>query len=170
MYTIEYYKTKREKPVPKESGWDRKEVTDICWNIKSLTIDKGDIEHILYDDRLLWHSHLPGLAAKVRSRSWYRDLKSLKILNNNIVNQLIIYEIINCEWMINRDEINELDALKIARNLCKYVQRYDHTNNAYQKEQAKGLLDYYINTIMNINNPEQKSEGKTFFFLIHMHK
>ena len=173
MYTIEYYKTKREKPVPKESGWDRKEVTDVCWNIKSLTIDKEDIEHILYDSRLMNYSHLPGLVAKVRCRSWYKDLEALTILNNNSINQLLIYEIINCEWMINRDEINELDTLKIARNLCRYVKRYDNTNNSYRKVQAEGLLNYYMNTIMNIMNidkPKQKSEGKILKLGVHIIK
>ena len=158
MYTIEYYKTKRERPVPKESGWDRKEVTDICWNIKSLTIDKEDIEHIIYDVKLVNDSHLLPLVARVRRASSYSDITSITILNNNIVNQLLIYEIINCEWMINRDKINELDGLKVARNLCKYVMRYEHTNDALLKAKAKSLLDHYMNTIMNLDKGEYKSD------------
>ncbi|MBQ6498252.1 MAG: hypothetical protein IJI58_06005 [Bacilli bacterium] len=161
MYTIEYYKTKRDKSKRKATGHWSEESKDTCWDIKSLTIDKEDIKHILYDDRLIDNfNQLVSSALRWRTREWYKDLDRLQILNNNMRNERIIYEIINCEWMINRDEINELDTLKVVRNLCKYFQRYDRTNDPDRKERAKILLNYYMNTIMNIDKPKQKSNGK----------
>lgn len=176
MYTIEYYKTKREKPKVDESeSARRKDLVDKCWNIKSLTIDKEDIEHIFYDEELLYTTHLYVLAGRVvrmcKKTDSYSDLTSVVILNNNGVNQTLIYEIINCDWMVNRDELSEeLAALKLAKNLCKYIRKYDDINNPCKKEKAKVLLDYYMDTIINIDKPEQKFEGKTLKLGTHIIK
>ena len=166
MYTIEYYKTKRKKPIVNEDDWVRQKIVDKCWNIKSLTIDREDIEHVLYDEKLLY---LPALVAKVRRVSSYSDLTPITILNNNKVNQLLIYEIINCDWMINRDELKEeLVTLELARTLCKYMQQYEATSKPYRKRDLEALINYYMDTIMNKDKEEYQSEieplrlGKSF--------
>ena len=175
MYTIEYYKTKKEKPIIKEpdyssdskrinymkSRWylHRKDLIDKCWNIKSLTIDIEDIKHIIHDRRL---RKLYGLYAIVEREKFDENINSITILNNNSVNLMYIYEIINCEWMVNQAEmLNTLDTLKISRQLYNRMQEYDATNNPNIKKDIEILIDYYINTVINKNKKEQESDDKT---------
>ncbi len=109
MYTIEYYKTKKEKPTIKKP----KDLVDKCWNIKSLTIDIEDIKHIIQDRGL---QHLFSLYARVKRAKFDENINSITILNNNSINLSYIYEIINCEWMVNANgDLNNLDMLKLVR-------------------------------------------------------
>ena len=143
MYTIEYYKTKKEKPTIKEPEYSsdnrrlnymmrrwylhQKDLIDKCWNIKSLTIDIEDINHIIQDKRLF---KLYSLYAKVERAKFDKNINSITILNNNSVNLSFIYEIINCEWMVNADvDINNLDVLKLTRHLLELLDRYDKSTD-----------------------------------------
>ncbi len=175
MYKIEYYKTKKEKPTIKEPEYSsdskrinnmerrrylhQKDLIDKCWNIKSLTIDIEDIKHIIHDRKL---RKLYSLYAIVERAKIDENIDSITILNNNSVNLLIIYEIINCEWMINQEEIlDSLDTLKISRQLYNRMQEYEATNNPNIKKDIEILIDYYINTIINKNKKEQEPGVKT---------
>ena len=175
MYTIEYYKNKKEKPIIKEPEYSsdskrikymkrkwylhRKDLIDKCWNIKSLTIDIEDIKHIIHDRRL---RNLYSLYASVERAKLDENINSITILNNNSVNLMFIYEIINCEWMVNQEEmVDDLDTLKISRQLYNRMQDYDATNNQNIKKDIEILIDYYIKTIINKNKNEQESGVKT---------
>ena len=175
MYTIEYYKTKKEKPTIKEQEYSsdskrinymmrrwylyQKDLIDKCWNIKSLTIDIEDIKHIIYDRKL---RKLYSLYARVQRAKFNDNINSITILNNNSLNLMFIYEIINCEWMVNQEEmLDSLDTLKISRQLYNRMQEYEATNNPNIKKNIEILIDYYINTIINKNKSEQEFGVKT---------
>ena len=174
MYTIEYYKTKKEKPIINEPEYSndnrrnymnrkrylhQKDLIDKCWNIKSLTIDIDDIKHIIYDRKL---RKLYSLYARVQRAKLDDNINSITILNNNSLNLMFIYEIINCEWMINQEEmLDSLDTLKISRQLYNRMQEYEATNNPKIKKDIEILIDYYINTIIIKNKSEQEFGVKT---------
>ena len=175
MYTIEYYKIKKEKPTIKEPKYSsdskrinymkrrrylhRKDLIDKCWNIKSLTIDIEDIKHIIYDRKL---GKLYSLYARVQIAKFDDNINSITILNNNSLNLMFIYEIINCEWMVNQEEmLDSLNTLKISRQLYNLRQEYETTNNPNIKKDIEILIDYYINTIINKNKSEQEFGEKT---------
>ena len=175
MYTIEYYKTKKEKPTIKEPKYSsnskrinymkrrrylhQKDLIDKCWNIKSLTIDIEDIKYIIYDRKL---RKLYSLYARVQRAKLDDNINSITILNNNSLNLMFIYEIINCEWMINQEEmLDSLDTLKISRQLYNRMQEYEATNNPKIKKDIEILIDYYINTIIIKNKSEQEFGVKT---------
>ena len=184
MYTIEYYKTKKEKPTIKEPEYSsdskrinymkrrwylhQKDLIDKCWNIKSLTIDIEDIKHIIYDRKL---RKLYGLYAIVQRAKFDENINSITILNNNSANLMFIYEIINCGWMVNQEEmVDDLDTLKISRQLYNRMQEYDATNNPNIKKDIEILIDYYINTIISKNKNEQESSVKTLKLGTHFIK
>ena len=90
MYTIEYYKIKKEKPTIKEPKYSsnskrinymkrrrylyQKDLIDKCWNIKSLTIDIEDIKHIIQDRRL---QHLFSLYERVKRANYKSRVRFL---------------------------------------------------------------------------------------------
>lgn len=154
MYTIEYYKTKKEKPTIKEP----KDLVDKCWNIKSLTIDIEDIKHIIQDRKL---QHLFSLYARVKRAKFDENINSITILNNNSINLSYIYEIINCEWMVNANgDLNSLDVLKLTRRLLTLMDRYDRATEQTVKRTIKDeieLIKYYMDTIINKYNHNNKA-------------
>ncbi len=175
MYTIEYYKIKKEKPTIKEPKYSsnskrinymkrrrylyQKDLIDKCWNIKSLTIDIEDIKRIIYDRKL---EKLYSLYERVQIAKFDDNINSITILNNNSLNRMFIYEIINCEWMVNQEEmLDSLNTLKISRQLYNLRQEYEATNNPNIKKDIEILIDYYIKTIINKNKSEQELGVKT---------
>jgi hypothetical protein len=112
MYSIEHYKTKRDKSEIKEPNYNnngkyyerrrflhQSDLIEKCWDIKSLTIDLDDIKQVIYDERC---HYLLSLYAKIEKANTL-GIKSITILNNNVTNLLYIYEIINCDWMIEEN-------------------------------------------------------------------
>ena len=177
MYSIQYYKRKRIKPtleIPNYSSDNRilnamekirylhqKDLIDKCWNIKSLTIDIADIQNVIYDDSL---KHLLSLYVRI-NRLNINEINSITILNNNGINLLYIYEIINCDWMINRDEINYSEELlfKKIRELNHLMDKYENSKKQGDKIKLKNrihLFKYWMNTF-NKKNIAQKEEIKT---------
>jgi len=185
MYTVEYYKTKKEKPTIKNiklisnnHSFNRikerrylykKDKIEKCWNIKSLTIDIDDINKIIYDQRLI---HLYSLYAIVTKKiSSDNSITSITILNNNDLNLSYIYEIINCEWMVNSNE--NIDEIKIERMQNRLERLKKMYNNATSQKKKIGieyniyLISYYLDTIKKhneISNKEKKNIklGKRF--------
>ena len=169
MYTIEYNKTKKEKPTIKQPEYSsdnkrrnymmrrrylhQKDLINKCWNIKSLTIDIEDIKHIIQDRRL---QYLFSLYERVKRANFDESINSITILNNNSINLLYIYEIINCEWIVNaNDDLNNLDVLKITRRLLTLMDRYDREREQKKKRIIKDeieLIKYYMDTIINKHN------------------
>ena len=135
MYTIEYYKTKKE--------------------VKSLTINMEDINRIILDKGL---KHLFGLYSRVKRANFGENINSITILNNNRTNLSYIYEIINCKWMVDANgDINNLDVLKLTRRLLTLLDRYDKIAEQRVKMAIKNeieLIKYYMETIINKNSSE----------------
>lgn len=174
MYFIEYYKTRTIKPILelpvyfegskvnamiKKIIFQKKDLIDMCWNIKSLTIDLDDIEHIICDKK---NKYLYGLYARVKRENLGKDVNSITILNDNDVNLSYIYEIINCKWMVNGDE--ELDncyLLNVLRNLKSYIDEYDLTDNQNRKKEIENLICYYIKTLNNKKGCSQRENVKS---------
>ena len=165
MYTIEYYKNQRTKPIIEEPNYPdnprlknimkrrylhKKDVLDKCFNIKSLTIDLEDINNIIFDKKV---GYLLGLYMRVKKSNISDDINSITILNSNKINESCIYEIINCDWMVNKDdEINILEVLKMARQLYTLTEEYEKANDLTSKNHIKKkmyLIKYYIDTIIN---------------------
>jgi len=172
MYSIQYYKGERIKPtlqIPNYSSDNRKshsmqrikylhqkDLIDKCWNIKSLTIDIADIKNVIYDDSL---KHLISLYARI-NRLNINDIDSITILNNNSINLLYIYEIINCDWMINKEKINYSEELLFERikELNYLIEQYEKSKTQSNKIKLKNkiyLFKYWMNSF-NIKNTTQK--------------
>ena len=178
MYTIEYYKTKREKLTIKEPEYlgdnkkingmmkrrylHQKDLIDRCWNIKSLTIDLEDINHIIQDRKL---QRLLSLYASVKRVNFDDSINAITILNNNSINLSYIYEIINCEWMVNaNEELNNLDLLNMLRRLFILIEKYDKETEPKTKRIIKDeieLIKYYVDTINNKYHNNKINDIKT---------
>ena len=180
MYSIEYYKTKRAIQNPMESkdirikhlmlnpylDKNKLDLIDKCLNIKSLTIDLEDLKHVMQDKKL---KHIPGLFAIVNRNitSKDNDIDAITILNNNYSNWLFIYEILNCSWMVNKDEeVNNSDILKATSRFLYLTEQYDNIDNSYAKRRMKNEMDlikYYLHTLIKKNNSSQivKPNSKT---------
>ena len=175
MYSIEYYQNERSEPtieIPNYSSDNRKrnsmkrraylrrkDVIDKCENIQSLTIDVADIKNVLYDDRL---NHLWGLYTRINGLN-INDVKTIKIFNDNSVNLLYIYEIINCDWMINKGEIDYSEELLIEKTeeLYLLITEYEKSNNPDDKVRLKDkihLFKYWINSLNARNNTQNSDE------------
>lgn len=165
MYTIEYYKTKKEKPTIKEPEYSsdnkkmrtrylhQKDIIDKCWNIKSLTIDLEDIANIPKDKKL---KHLFSLYARVGRTNIDNSIKSITILNNNSSNLSYIYEIINCKWMVNNNsELSNIEVLKVIKMFFELTEKYDKETDSTTKNNIKNeitLIEYYLSTLINKHN------------------
>lgn len=177
MYSIEYFKTKHSKPEIEEPTYNseskmynsrmrrrylhQKDLIDKCWNIKSITIDLEDIKHVIYDDNC---RHLIALYASV-GRINTSNISAITILNNNFVNKLFLYEILSCDWMINKDESHsnyEDVIIEKIEELHELISLYEHSKNNNIKIKLKKkieLFKYYINSIQSITK-ETKHDGK----------
>ena len=176
MYRIQYYKSKRIKPtleipnyfsdnrklntIEKIRHLHQKNLIDKCWNIKSLTIDIADIKNVIYDDRI---KHLISLYARI-NRLNINEIDSITILNNNIINLLYIYEIINCDWMIDEEEVNYSEELLFERirELNYLIEQYEKSKTQSDKIKLKNrihLFKYWLNSY-NVKNTDQKVDIK----------
>lgn len=172
MYSIQYYKSKRIKPtleIPSYSSDNRKlnamekirylhqkDLIDKCWNIKSLTIDIADIKNVIYDDSL---KHLLSLYARI-NRLNINEINSITILNNNSINLLYIYEIINCDWMINKGKNNYSEELLYERikELNYLIEQYEKSKTQSDKIKLKNkihLFKYWMNSFNNKNTTQK---------------
>ena len=159
MYKIEYREDKRN--VPEGMPDYIKE----CINIKSLTIDLDDIKQIsiVYDKV---NVSLLGLYANVmRSvHSSSEPISSVVIMNSNNVNSQIIYEIINTDWMIDRNSSQEdleddLYHLKYKLERLQVVSSNKDNNNWHEALKELKITEYHINSINNFRNNHSK-KGK----------
>ncbi len=163
MYTIDYCKDRKDKPIirdyvffddgkiilPKGRYYsNRLDIVRKCWNVKSVTIDLEDLDYVMYD-----HSFrvLADLYSRIK-RKGFNEAKTITILNNNSINLMYIYEIINCWWMINADE--KLDSSKLsdaARNLMMYIEQYNvSTDEKTRKiiEDEIELIRHYMDSLI----------------------
>lgn len=186
MCFIEYYKTKHDKPELKEPEYKiggrmynckmrrryllQKDIIDKCWNIESITIDLDDIKHVIYDDTC---HHLTSLYARL-SKINTSNVSTITILNNSLSSRLCIYEILNCEWMINKNESGKnyddviIEKVKILYNL---IDCYENGQNNYSKIELTNkikLFKYYVASINSLKKDndhliQQKKESLGVF-------
>lgn len=176
MYSIEYFKTKHDKSERKNPEYNvevetsnlrtrkkflhQKDIVDKCRNIKSLTIDLDDIKRVVLDDNC---HHLMNLYARVRNIDT-SNISAVTILNNPI-NKFYIYEILNCDWMINKSECcenNEDAIVEKVQELHKLIYLYENCSNYHTKVKLKKKIElykYYINSVSTINK-EATVDGK----------
>ena len=176
MYSIQYYKNKQIKStleisnsssdnrklnaIARVRDLHQKDLIDKCWNIKSLTIDIADIKNVIYDDRL---NHLISLYTKI-NRLNINEIDSITIINNNSINMLYIYEIINCDWMIDKDKVNYSEELLLERirELNHLIEKYEKSQTQSDKNKLKNrihLFEYWMNSF-NARNTTQKADIK----------
>ena len=185
MYTIEYYKTKKKKPIVKEPKYTnnneeinymirkrylhQKDLIDKCWNIKSLTIDITDISNIIYDKSM---HKLFSLYAKTQ-RLNKDNTDNITILNNNIANLSYIYAIINCKWMINKDEPSNIEETtsEMIKSMNNLIIQYENTTTKLEKnklkrqiQSKKHLLEYYMNSTNDKNSLTRKKIKKGGYY------
>lgn len=176
MYTIEYAKSKEEKPLIKEPKYTnahrkidgilklryfhQKDILDKCWNIKSITIDLDDIKHIMLDRK---PNHLASLYAKVNRMTLEQKLDTITIKNNSNINTLWIYEILNCEWMVNKvEKLNPSDLLKAEKQLSILKKNYEQATESRTRRNIKKeieLMQYYLDTLISKDNETGKDEN-----------
>ena len=94
-------------------------------NIESITIDVRDIDNMKYID-IIHNGDIYLLLLYVKCLKYYKRKINLNnhftIENNFIENENIIKSVLNCEWLINEDDvISNLDKL-------------EETNEKFQEE------------------------------------
>ena len=174
MYTIEYYNTQKEKPLIDESipsiesrnitqrinrrRMHQQELRDVVSNIKSITIDLEDLNRVMLDRRLI---HLNSLFSRIRRNGEWEKHEAITIPNNSL-NQLCIYEIIKCDWMVNSeadfDYSDILDKLSQLTKLNNKSKTKDEDNSKTSDQNKKELLRYYIDTILRKYNENKEKE------------
>ena len=126
MYSIEYYKTKRKKPEwyteeAKEENYScrndylihvkEQQLRNACWDIKSLTIDSEDL--FILNDTIYTTSCIDSLCYWLEKN----NVKKVTIVNNDLYNEEIIYDIISAKWLINKDNYEYSDDFIIKINI-----------------------------------------------------
>lgn len=105
---------------------------------------------------------MPGLYARINGLN-INDVKTIKFFNDNSVNLLYIYEIVNCDWMINKGEIDYSEELLIEKikELYLLITEYEESNNPDDKVRLKDkihLFTYWINSLNARNNTQNLDE------------
>lgn len=184
MYTIEYYKTKREKEEKYHKGINninrittrkychQNDIYNKCLDIKSITIDVDDIKRIVFDQELKNLYVLYTRIIQVISND--NSIGSITILNNNLSNLHYIYEILNCKWMINTNEnIDEIKIEKIEKCLESLKNKYTKTTNQKKKMDIYYkiyLIEYYLETVKRKYDNTQKEKWKNIRLGKHLIK
>lgn len=161
MYIIEYDETKK---IDENAPYFVKE----CYNIKSITIDIKDFRNLLYDEPI--NINVYSIYKKVKKVVNYSkktnpsfNINKVTILNETRMDSRIIYEIINCEYMINKNETKEEIETRINKlesKLDKLYEKYDNEENIVLKNRIKkdiGFIEYFIDSIRQTN---ETIEGK----------
>ena len=177
MYYITYYKTKRTIDNPKVSSdlrirkliqnphfaQNKDDLIDKYLNIKSLTIDLEDIEYVKYAMKDKDLKHLVSLYVLI-NRVSFDAADAITILNNNYLNWLFINEIINCKWMVNRnEEPSNVDILNAINRFFSILEQYENTSDQYVKRKIKyemNIIKYYLKTLIDLKNNNQTSKSK----------
>lgn len=139
MYSVEYYKTKKEMPkiakplylsdskrmnnAMRRIYFKKLDMIEKCLNVKSLTIDLKDINRISKDRSLF---DLRSLIVKAGLAHIDDSVNAITILNNNKINQSYIYSIINCEWMVDKDDVfDDIDYLETVKKIYELIDQYN---------------------------------------------
>lgn len=167
MYSIEYFKTKHKKPELNELECNsnskmynfrmrrrylhQKDLIDKCWNIKSITIDLDDIKKVIFDDNC---RNLLFLYARINSIDT-SNVSAITILNNNLSNKLCIYEILNCDWMINRNECGQNyddTIIEKVKELHRLIDNYENSKDQHSKVKLMNRIKLFMHYINSINS------------------
>lgn len=124
---------------------------DIIENIDSLIIDVRDINYMKYVD-VLYNGDINLLILYVRClKHFNRKLKlndKFIIKNNFKDNQNIIRSILNCNWLINEDDvINNLDKLEDTSLEFQREINILSASNALKDYHRIFLMQYFINSL-----------------------
>ncbi len=184
MYRVEYYKTKKDKIeiAPPQYISDNRRVNtamrrrylkkldmiEKCLNVKSLTIDLEDIYRISKDKSLF---DLRSLIVKAGLAQLDDDVNAITILNNNRVNQSYIYSIINCEWMVDRDDVfDDISYLETVKKIYTLIDQYNKETDKKRREVIANeieLTKYFLSEHARKDNNSENDVntiklGKTF--------
>ena len=163
MYSVEYYKTKKEKPTTigpicfsenervnfamRRRYLRKLDMIEKCFNVKSLTVDLEDIYRISKDNKM---RDLNSLIVKIGLAGLDDDVNAITIINNNRVNQLYIYSIINCEWMVDKDDaFDDINYLETVKNIYILMDRYNKEIDKKRREAIANEIEltrYFMDT------------------------
>lgn len=155
MYKVEY---DDKKTIDENKPFFIKE----CYNVKSLTMDIRDFNNLLYDEPV--NDLVYNLYLKTKKVVYHfndnMSIDKVTIINNNDISCRIIYEIINCEYMINEDESSEVIKEKIKElevRLDNLKEKYEKEEVVQRKNRIKkdiDFIEYFIDN--NLNNSKDR--------------
>ena len=155
MYKVEY---DDKKTIDENKQFFIKE----CYNVKSLTMDIRDFNNLLYDEPV--NDLVYNLYLKTKKVVYHfndnMSIDKVTIINNNDISCRIIYEIINCEYMINEDESSEVIKEKIKElevRLDNLKEKYEKEEVVQRKNRIKkdiDFIEYFIDN--NLNNSKDR--------------
>ena len=124
---------------------------DIVENIDSLVIDVKDINNMKYVD-IIYNGDINLLILYVKCLKYYHSKLRITdkfIINNNFKeNENIIRSVLNCNWLINEDDvINNLDKLEeIKKEFQEEISLLSNSKTLKAMHKIY-LMQYFINTL-----------------------
>lgn len=149
MYTLKTYKNER-KYVPvsnlkfynkraKAKFYLNEKIKQTIFNIKSLTIDKEDVDKMILSE----NTKFILLNLKTLRKN---DDEKVTIKADNYSNVILIYSILNTNWLINKDTLD----LMSAEDVCEQISFLENEINSLESKDKK---DYNLFSLSS-NNAE----------------
>ena len=163
MYTIEFRgKHQHKRPNLTTS------INESCHNIKSLTIDYEDVEHIRYCDFSKKDSPISMLGGFVNGAQRLHKknpTKQIVILNDSDLNEAYIYAILNCDWMLSSEDTDyDTLLLESADELDRLYKRLNTEQDSKMLQKIQNritLIEYKMEQLANKRVEEKPVEEIT---------
>ena len=149
MYTVEFHDNAKNKKLNLTSN-----IKETCHNIKSLTIDYEDIEHIRYcdfskkDDLVVV---LGGFVSRTQRLNKKSLSKYITIVNDSDLNEMFIYALLNRDWILSSEDTNyDTLLLKSRDELNKLYEKIEVEQDSKELLKLKNrviLIEYFIKQI-----------------------
>lgn len=164
MYTIEYRGCHQNKK-PNLTA----DIHESCKNIRSLTIDYRDIEYFQYSD-CNKSDYLGGFVN--RTHRLYKNAQKkpefVTIFNNDPMNEICIYAIISCDWLLNSVD-TDYESL-LTNTTDELMELYGELNTSSDSKRIEKikrrttLLEYRIKELNNRRRSEEKTNGTAMVY------
>ena len=136
-----------------------KEKYDMCYNIKSISIDTKDICKMKFE--CFSNGILLSLYLKSKKDNLIEKYDRITIPNNSIFNEELIFNILKTEWLIDEDLMEEdMDNLKRRENYFKAMVEVSEDNQDIKIQFRNKLFNYFIETYESIKEMTKEERVK----------
>ena len=124
---------------------------DLCFNIKSITIDVEDIKNMKYD--CFSNGILLKFYLMCKSKHVFAKYDQVSIPNNSIFTEELIYNILKSDWIINEELVDsDDDELKRRETYFKALIEVSEDNRDIKIQFRNKLYEYFVRKYEYIKN------------------